>query len=156
MSQKNIGIIILVISILLFIVLYSFTAELNKYLHSACITPEGFCPHQGSLPPQSYAGFTITLVMAIYGLYLVFSGGRIQKVEARMAEETTEAVKNLTVDEKKIYEAVKANNGLAFQGELVRQSEFTKVKVSRVLDSLEAKGLTERKRRGMSNVVVLR
>jgi uncharacterized membrane protein len=33
---------------------------------------------------------------------------------------------------------------------------MTKVKVSRILDSLETKNLLERRRRGMSNVVVLK
>ncbi|RLE76927.1 MAG: transcriptional regulator, partial [Thermoprotei archaeon] len=33
---------------------------------------------------------------------------------------------------------------------------FSKAKVSRILDKLEAMGLVERKRRGMSNIVLLR
>ena len=43
-----------------------------------------------------------------------------------------------------------------FQSDLVEKTEFDKVKVSRILDKLEGRQLIERKRRGMTNVVVLK
>ena len=43
-----------------------------------------------------------------------------------------------------------------FQSDLVEKSEFPKAKVSRILDKMEARGLLERKRRGMANAVVLK
>ena len=47
------------------------------------------------------------------------------------------------------------SNGTIFQSDLVEKSDFSKVKVSRILDKLEGRQLIERKRRGMTNVVVL-
>ncbi len=156
MKQKTTGTVVLLISVLLFLVLYSFTVELNRYLHSACIAPSGACPHAGSLPVQSYIGFTIVVIMGIYGLYLFFSGKKMQELETEGRACIEEALKGMQGDEKRVYEIIKANKGFVFQGELIRQTGFTKVKVSRILDSLETKGLLERKRRGMSNVIVLK
>jgi len=43
-----------------------------------------------------------------------------------------------------------------FQSELVDENGYTKVKVTRILDKLEGRGLIERRRRGMTNVVILK
>jgi uncharacterized membrane protein len=43
-----------------------------------------------------------------------------------------------------------------FQAELIEKTDFNKVKVSRILDKLEGKGLIERRRRGMTNLVLLK
>jgi uncharacterized membrane protein len=59
-------------------------------------------------------------------------------------------------DERKVYQLIIEANGIIFQGQLVEKSGFPKGKVSLVLDRLEARGLLERKRHGMSNVVVLK
>ena len=39
---------------------------------------------------------------------------------------------------------------------LMGKTDFSKVKVTRLLDKLEAKNLIERRRRGMTNAVVLK
>ncbi len=46
--------------------------------------------------------------------------------------------------------------GTIFQSQLVEMSGFSKSKVSLVLDRLEARGVLERRRHGMSNAVVLK
>ena len=43
-----------------------------------------------------------------------------------------------------------------FQSDIAEKTGFDKVKVTRVLDRLEGKQLIERKRRGMTNIVILR
>ena len=65
---------------------------------------------------------------------------------------------NLTLDkeEKVIIKALENADGTIFQSDLVEKTQFGKVKVSRILDRLEGRGLLERKRRGMTNVVVLK
>ena len=62
----------------------------------------------------------------------------------------------LLADEKLILEKVIESEGTIFQSELVDKTSLTKVKITRILDKLEGKGLIERKRRGMTNVVVLK
>jgi len=65
-------------------------------------------------------------------------------------------VKTLEGEEKRIYELIGSSGGFIFQNELVEKSGMNKVKVTRLLDKLEAKRLVERKRRGMTNVVILK
>jgi uncharacterized membrane protein len=63
---------------------------------------------------------------------------------------------SLNKDEKNVLEKIIESEGTIFQSELVNKTRFPKVKVTRILDRLEGKGLIERKRRGMTNVVVLK
>ena len=62
----------------------------------------------------------------------------------------------LNEEEKKVIALLKEADGTMFQSDLVDKSGFTKVKVTRILDVLEGKRLVERKRRGMTNVVILK
>ncbi len=59
-------------------------------------------------------------------------------------------------DERRIVQIVADEGGTIFQSELVEMSGFSKSKVSLVLDRLEARGVLERRRHGMSNAVVLK
>jgi len=59
-------------------------------------------------------------------------------------------------DEKVIVRIVIDDGGTIFQSHLVEKSGFSKSKVSLILDRLEARRILERKRRGMTNVVVLK
>jgi len=59
-------------------------------------------------------------------------------------------------DEKRIVEIIIDEGGTMFQSELVEKSGYSKSKVSLILDRLEAKRILERKRRGMTNAVVLK
>jgi ABC-type uncharacterized transport system permease subunit len=59
-------------------------------------------------------------------------------------------------DERQIVQIIADEGGTIFQSQLVETSGFSKSKVSIVLDRLEARGILERRRHGMSNVVVLK
>lgn len=63
---------------------------------------------------------------------------------------------SLDEEEKTIYDKIKEKEGSAYQSDLVKETQFSKVKITRVLDKLEHKGIIERKRRGMTNIVVLK
>jgi uncharacterized membrane protein len=64
--------------------------------------------------------------------------------------------KLLTPEQKKLYNILLESDGSMLQGELVAKSGLNKVTVSRVLDKLEMQGVVERRRHGMSNIVVLK
>ena len=55
-----------------------------------------------------------------------------------------------------IMNIVLREDGSVYQSDLIKETKKSKVQVSRVLDKLEGKGLIERKRRGMTNVIVLK
>jgi hypothetical protein len=59
-------------------------------------------------------------------------------------------------DEKRIVSLIIEEGGTIFQSQLVDRSGYSKTKVSLILDRLEAKKILERKRRGMSNAIVLK
>jgi hypothetical protein len=59
-------------------------------------------------------------------------------------------------DEKRIVSLIMEEGGTIFQSQLVDRSGYSKTKVSLILDRLEAKKILERKRRGMSNAIVLK
>ena len=59
-------------------------------------------------------------------------------------------------DETQIAKIIANEGGTIFQSQLVETSGFSKSKVSIVLDRLEARGVIERRRHGMSNVIILK
>ena len=59
-------------------------------------------------------------------------------------------------DERAIVKLIIDDGGTVFQSQLVEKSGYSKSKVSLILDRLEAKRILERKRRGMTNAVVLK
>jgi len=62
----------------------------------------------------------------------------------------------LEPEERTVMENIIESNGSIFQSQLVENTKQSKVKITRILDRLEGKGLIERKRRGMTNVVILK
>ena len=76
-------------------------------------------------------------------------GSKVEKLDI------AKTIKSLREDELKVYMLIK-DEGLIYQNEIVKKTGFSKAKVSRILDKLEAIGIVERKRRGMSNIVILR
>ncbi len=75
---------------------------------------------------------------------------------AAAARPQAKPVVRLTPEERKLYEITRSSDGAIFQAELVEQSGFSKVKVSRILDRLEGRGFIERRRRGMTNIVIIK
>lgn len=75
-------------------------------------------------------------------------------LQARRREwETTS--ERLASNEKLVYQTVLDADGVLPQSEIVDRTDLSKATVSRTLDSLEARDLVERKRRGMGNIVLL-
>jgi uncharacterized membrane protein len=58
-------------------------------------------------------------------------------------------------DERVVLGLVVESGGSAFQSDLVERSGFSKGKVSLVLDRLEARGIVQRKRSGMTNLITV-
>jgi uncharacterized membrane protein len=67
-----------------------------------------------------------------------------------------EVSKSLKDDEMKVYQAVLEAGGVLNQGDLITQLGLSKTTISRTLDLLESKGLIEKRRRGMGNVILLK
>jgi DNA-binding transcriptional ArsR family regulator len=108
---------------------------------------------------------TVSLAMLAAGLgasYLLFSAreappqpvGRALLDERRAGWEAL--AKTLKEDEAKIYRAVLDAGGVMNQGDIGGAVSLSKTTVSRTLELLESRGLVEKRRRGMGNVILLK
>jgi uncharacterized membrane protein len=73
----------------------------------------------------------------------------------RRHERWEETLDRLHDKEETVYAAVLDAGGELPQRDVVEETDLSKASVSRALDALETRGVAERKRRGMGNVVVL-
>ena len=97
------------------------------------------------------------LILGISGMYLLFfDSASAASEKGREKMEWKHVMRTLKGDEKMIYELIFAGEGIIYQSELVNKTNFPKAKVTRCLDALENKGLVERKRKGMGNLVLLK
>ncbi len=99
-------------------------------------------------------------VLGVSGTYLLFSGS-VEKPAGKLLleerkERWKETSKMLKDDERKIYKVILDSDGIINQSELAEKTGISKSNVSRVLDLLESKGLVERRRRGMGNIILLK
>ena len=99
-------------------------------------------------------------LLGVSGTYLLFSGP-VQKPAGKLLleerkERWKETSKMLKDDERKIYKVILDSDGIINQSELAEKTGISKSNVSRVLDLLESKGLVERRRRGMGNIILLK
>ncbi len=107
------------------------------------------------------------IFMSVSGTYLVLrdspaaqtttsvspAAGDVLLEERRQRwEDVSKTLKN---DEQLVYKAI-IDEGIINQSELVDRTGLSKSNVSRALYGLESRGLVERRRRGMGNVVLLK
>lgn len=161
MKNRNVGILIVGIAALIGFIIISFNRALTALVNSAC-SHGSSCPMWGAIDFQTNMSAGIMALVFVIGGYLVFFGKEtevtpVTQEEWEKIEKNYERIMNTLGDEEKfILEKVIEAQGAIFQSDLVNKSDFSKVKVTRILDRLEGRNLVERRRRGMSNVVVLK
>ena len=101
-----------------------------------------------------------SIALGVSGAYLLLPISVEKPAEISVLGERKERwekiSKTLKDDERKIYDVIIHSDGLINQSELAEKTGLSKSNVSRSLDLLESKGLVERKRRGMGNIVLLK
>lgn len=153
-----IAVVLMISSISILFVVSEMQARMTELARADCMCTaqaESTCPHANSMPLNVYVAYTASLALIALAVFLVYKD---LKRNPRTSESTawSENLSKLEGEEKEIYSAIVDEGGVIFQSELVERGPYNKVKVSRLLDRLEARGLLERKRRGMSNVLVLK
>lgn len=84
------------------------------------------------------------------------SAGSVAPVEAAQVSTSVEPdTSRLKDDERRLYDIIAERGGEVLQRDLVATGEFSKAKVTRLLDKLEGKELIKRERHGMTNMVKL-
>ncbi len=161
MKNRTVGLVIIGVSALIGLIVFSFNRALTNIVSTVC-EHGAICPMWKTLTFQTNISLGIMVVVILVGLFLVFSKEQpappTERAEAKETDRQNyeDILKTLKDDEKKVLEKVIEEKGAIFQSELVEKTGLTKVKVTRLLDILEGKGLVERKRRGMTNIVILK
>lgn len=97
------------------------------------------------------------LILLIIASAIIIIGALITVLSpSQPATKKIEKPKSLNNDEAKIFDILKASGGSMLQGEIVLKSGMAKAKISRLMDKLEMKGVIERRRHGMSNIIILK
>jgi len=160
MKNKHAGYLIVGISVLIGFMIYSFNHALKEVVSTACSHGTS-CPMWGTINLQTNISLGLMVFVAFVGLYFIFFSKEEKirehiKPKKIIKEDYQEVMKELSDDERLIFDKILESEGTIFQSDLVEKTDFGKVKVSRILDKLEGRQLIERKRRGMTNVVVLK
>jgi len=159
MENKNVGYLLIGLSVVIIFIIFLFNSALAQIISSSC-TMAGHenCIMEQTLKEQTYLSIGITAIVIIVGLFLVFSKPNerivIRKVKDKIIEKKIDLSK-FKPEEKQVYKLI-AEQGAIFQADLIEKTGFGKAKVTRIIDRLEGHSLVERKRRGMTNVVVLK
>ncbi|MCX6711533.1 MAG: MarR family transcriptional regulator [Candidatus Woesearchaeota archaeon] len=165
MKNKYFGYLIIGIALLIGFIVFSFNQALTKIISTSC-SHGPTCPMWGTINLQTNISIGIIIFIILVGLaFIIFAKDEtvIKKIvkpqiKNKKVEKSNyqDIIKELDSDEKNIFEKVIESNGTIFQSELTEKTNLNKVKITRILDRLEGKGLIERKRRGMTNVIVLK
>lgn len=167
MRNRVVGILIIVIALLIGFIIYSFNQTMTSIVNASCSHGPS-CPMWGTIEFQTNVSIGIMLFIIIIGLYLIFWSKEeriVTKIKTfktqvepkKITKENYQKIMStLTSDEKNVLLKIIESQGTIFQSDLVDKTKFTKVKVTRILDRLEGKRLIERKRRGMTNVIILK
>jgi len=167
MKNRIVGFLIIGIAALIGFIVYFFNRALTNIVSTTCTHgPE--CTMWDAINFQTKISIGIMIFVVVIGLYLIFFGKEEkivtkiktikQQIEPKKItkEDYKKVIDDLNNDEKIIFEKIIESKGTIFQSDLVDQTNLNKVKVTRILDRLEGQGLIERKRRGMTNVVILK
>ncbi len=163
MKNKNVGYLIIGISILIVLIILIFNQGMTSIVNETCTHgPE--CGMYKTIKTQTYLSFSIAGIVFVIGLFLIFSKENeriiIKKIHPLKSLEPKKfdkkSLESLDNEEKDIMNLLLENNSSMYQRDIIEKTNINKVKITRILDSLESQGFIERKRRGMTNIVMIK
>ncbi|MBN2567381.1 MarR family transcriptional regulator [Candidatus Woesearchaeota archaeon] len=160
MKNRTVGVLVIGIALLIGFIIWAFNRAMTQIVNTACSHGPA-CPMWGTLNFQTYVSVGIMVFVAAIGGYLIIftpepTHPQAQRRPAPKPEDYKDELAAMGDDDRRLLMLVIDAKGSLFQSDLVAKTGFSKVKTTRILDRLEGKGLIERKRRGMTNVVLLR
>lgn len=159
LSARQIGFAMVAFAVMNLFVIFSLVDEvrqLNTIVCSNYSLPSSIYPFINNIPISAMIGIIIDVCLGFLGLFLILSEKHSKRIESERQDKWKKVVKELSGEDKLLYEIIGNSGGFIYQSELVEKSGMNKVRVTRILDKLEARGLIERKRRGMTNAVTLK
>jgi len=152
MDNRQVALLLFAVTIVIAFIAWSYDNALETIVNTQC-------SHGLSCPMYATIDVQKNLAMGLIAILLIMSAVIYFWVPAtRIVKEFTAKPKTpprLEGDEKLVF-ALVSRKGSMYQGDILKETNFSKVKVSRILDALEKKELVERKRRGMANLVVVK
>ncbi|MCX8163142.1 MAG: hypothetical protein N3D10_01150 [Candidatus Micrarchaeota archaeon] len=168
MNNKTVGFLLFIISLIVGLIIFLFNRALVEIVNTSCSHGPS-CPMWGSIDFHTNISLILLGIIFVLSIYFMFFAKEEKKIVFKSSKQKesakqepkpknyNEILKLLSNEEKIIFQKIIDSAGAILQSELIDESKgFSKVKVSRILDKLEGRGLIERKRRGMSNIVVLK
>ena len=162
MRNRHVGLLILGMAVVFLFIVMSFNSALETIVRTSC-THGVSCPMEVTLKTQKAVSYSLIGILIIIGGFVAFFLKSAEKVvhhhhhKGEMPKEDKSIkLDHLDEAERTIMDIVLREEGSIYQSDIIKETKKSKVQVSRVLDKLEGKGLIERKRRGMTNVVVLK
>jgi len=157
MENKYAGWLIIGISAVIVGIIFLFNNAMRDVVGSSCSMEEAICPMYKTISQQTYLSLAIVGVLVIIGVVFMFMKPKKKVIVRKIKNKQKEIyLSKLESDEKEVVKILQGEGGAIFQSTLMEKLESGKVKITRLLDKLEAKQIIERKRRGMNNMVVLR
>jgi len=161
MDNKKVGLLLLGVSALIIVIILLFNNALKDVANAGCSMDAGdkdSCPMYNNISVQTYLSLGITALIVLISLIFMFSKPHEKIVVRKIKEKKVEKkidVSELKPEEKAVLKLIQENKAV-FQADLIEKTGFGKAKMTRVIDRLEGRGFVERKRRGMTNIVVLK
>lgn len=161
MENKYVGYLLFGVSVLIVLIIFMYQNALTSFVDSSCTLAHGgeYCPMYDTISQQTYLALGIVGILVLVSFILIFAKPQEKIIlKTKMVEKRLEKKKfdlsELKPEEKQVFKIIQENKTI-FQADLIEKTSFSKTKMSRIIDRLEGKGMVERKRRGMTNVVVL-
>ena len=181
MQNKNLGIVLIVLSLIIIALLFLFKAQFQDTfgIHATpeCIHDESqgqLCPYERlvDILPYFYISITILVVITLLGLYLIFYSDKEKRVIQEYQDKITKRLEDvkkkelkedkfnflmsaLNEDEQKVMKAVREQDGIT-QATLRIRTDLSKTKLSFILADLEKKGLISKQLKGKTNQIFLK
>jgi len=173
MNQKQIGIIILIIGLVLALVVLFVKLQEDKLIESviaekdSCYLDDGTCLHEDRNYTLYILGWVLSSGLILLGLYLLIFDSTQKKLaeqqekvssalqEASKKDEFKAFLAGFNEEEQKILSAIKEQDGI-LQSTLRYRTGISKTNLSLLLKSLEERGIISRKEKGKSKEVYLR
>ncbi|MEK6834757.1 MAG: winged helix-turn-helix transcriptional regulator [Nanoarchaeota archaeon] len=181
MQNKNLGIILIILTLIILALLFFFKAQFQDTfgIHATpeCIHDESqgqICPYEKlvDILPYFYISVTILVVITLLGLYLTFYSDKEKKVIQEYQDKITKRLEDvkkkeikedkfnflmtaLNENEQKVIKAVREQDGIT-QATLRIRTDLSKTKLSFILADLEKKGLITKVSKGKTNQIFLK